>query len=70
MKVLTGHLTQTEKKAIKAILEAKLMSGRVGIKDYFLTEKDGTYTVKKYQVDRSIVIGPQISENRSTFVLL
>lgn len=69
IKVLTGHLTQHDKKAIKAILEANLMSGKVGRKDYFLTEKDGIFTVKKYEVDRSIIIGPQIAEHKSTFIV-
>ena len=69
MKVLTGHLTRTEKKSIKTILEANLMSGRVGRKDYILSKEGGIYTVKTYEVDRSIVIGTQIAEHKSTFTL-
>jgi len=40
------HLTATEKKAIKAILDAKLCSGRIGRKNYFITSESEIYTVK------------------------
>lgn len=55
MTTLTGHITQTEKKAIKAILNANLMSGKVGIKTYFLFLNDGIYTVKVQQKDRGMI---------------
>ena len=53
MKVLTGHLTQTEKKAIKAILQAGLISGRVGRKDYVLSKENGVYTAEIFEKERA-----------------
>ena len=55
IKTLTGHLTQTEKKAITAILNAKLLQGRVGRKDYFITKKGDKYTVNVFQIDRGFI---------------
>lgn len=72
MEILTGHLTGTEKKAIRAILEGNTSSGRVGKKDYILTElsKD-EYMVKILQVDRGMIPCPgsplRISTYTSTF---
>jgi hypothetical protein len=45
MKALTGHITATEKKAIKAILAAGLTSGRVGRTDYRISNENGLYLV-------------------------
>lgn len=55
MKILTGHLTTTDKKAINAILEAGLLSGRVGKANYFLTQLNGTYSVCKQIKDRGLI---------------
>jgi hypothetical protein len=52
MKVLSGHLTATEKKHIKAILDQKLMTGKIGRKSYWLSLNEGLYTVKVIQNDR------------------
>jgi hypothetical protein len=52
MKVLTGHLTATNKKHIKAILEADLLKARINTIDYFLSLKNDIYTVKTAQKDR------------------
>ena len=73
MTTLTGHITQTEKKAIKAILNANLMSGKVGIKNYFLSLTDGIYTVKVQQNDRGLMpVGGselRVSTYTSTFAV-
>jgi len=56
MKVLTGHLTKTEKKAIMAILHLGFMEGQVKNRSYFMTfnNKSGVYTVKIQQKDRGL----------------
>lgn len=45
MKTLTGHITQTEKSHIKAILDAGIMEGKINRKNYFLSLNAGVYTV-------------------------
>lgn len=55
MKIISGHLTTSDKKAIKAILDIGLNSGKVGKKKYFLTEEKGIYTVKYQQKDRGLI---------------
>lgn len=42
----SGHLTATEKKAVKAILAAKLTSGKVGRKEYYLEQIGNDYSLK------------------------
>ena len=73
MKVLTGHLTATEKRHIKALFEANLMAGKINRKMYFITENAGVYTVKVSQRDRGMMPVPgsplRISVNTSTFIL-
>lgn len=73
MKTLTGHLTATDKKVIKAMLDAKIMAGKVGKKNYFLSLENDTYTVKIQQKDRGLipVVGSElrISTYTSTFSL-
>jgi hypothetical protein len=54
MKVLSGHLTATEKKHIKAILDQNLMTGKIGRKSYWLSLNEGLYTVKVMQNDRGL----------------
>ena len=78
MKVLTGHLTQTEKKAIKAILIQAIQQGpftkvsaRVGKKDYSISLSLGNYKVVVYQMDRGLIPVPgsplRLSSFTSTF---
>ena len=71
MKVLTGHLTQTEKKAIKAILQAGLISGRVGRKDYVLSKENGVYTAEIFEMSKGWVYGDELKRSRNvhTFTL-
>jgi hypothetical protein len=73
MNIIEGHLTATDKKAIKAILSSGLTSGRVGKKDYFLTVTDGIYTVKQIVKDRGLIPVPgsefRLSTYTSKFIL-
>ena len=72
MKVLTGYLTQTNKVAIKAILDANLESGKVGKINYFLSCNDGIYTVVYQKKDRGMgFIGEplRLSTYKATFQL-
>lgn len=73
MHVLTGHLTPTNKKAISAILNAGLRSGKVGMINYHITETDGIYTVKVSKNDRGMIPcggSPlRLSTHTSTFKL-
>jgi hypothetical protein len=55
MKILTGHLTETNKTAIKAILNAGLMSGKVGKISYYLNCDNNIYTVKYQTKDRGLI---------------
>ena len=67
MRVLEGHITATEKKHIKAILDAKLMEGKIGRKVYFLSEENGVYTVKVKENGRGFGwIGSELKEQVST----
>jgi putative heme iron utilization protein len=67
MKVLTGHLTATNKKHIKAILEANLMTAKVNSINYLLSLENDIYTVFTIQKDNSVIIGEKISKSKSTF---
>lgn len=42
---ISGHLTQTEKKHIRIILNAGLESGKINRKNYFISKKDDGYQV-------------------------
>lgn len=55
MKVLTGHLTQANIKAINAILSNNLMAGKVSNTDYFLSLNDCIYTVTFFKKDRGLI---------------
>jgi hypothetical protein len=55
MKVINGHLTQTNKKSIQAILSAGLTEGKVGKINYHLSLEDDVYTVTYKQMDRGLI---------------
>lgn len=55
MKVLSGHLTTTEKRAIKQMLHLKLTSARTPKKLYYLKLEEGVYTVIIEQQDRGLI---------------
>jgi hypothetical protein len=69
METLSGHLTATNKKHIKAILDAKMTEAKVNTINYFLTLEDSVYTVKVVQADKSIVFGPKIRTDKATFTI-
>jgi len=53
MTTITGHLTQTDKKAIRSILDGGFTEGKVGRKSYYLSQSlNGEYVVLIKQVDR------------------
>jgi hypothetical protein len=53
---LSGHLTQTNRQHIKAILAAGLTEGKINRISYQIEHKGlGTYAVKMYVKDRGIV---------------
>lgn len=67
MKVLTGHLTQTNKKHIKAILDRNMTSAKVNTITYLLKLENDVYTVMTIQTDNSILIGEKIRRSKATF---
>lgn len=74
MKVLTGHLTSTEKKHISLLLEKNISQGRVNRKSYFLTElPENEYLVTIKENNRGMIPVPgsalRISSYTSTFKL-
>lgn len=76
MKVLTGHLTAGNKKAITEILRLKLNCGRIGNTTYLLKEFDtirGVYTVTIIKKDRGLIPcpGSELRESKytSTFTI-
>jgi len=73
MKTLTGHLTATNKRHIKAIIDANLLEGRINKTSYFLSKKDDVFMVKIQCVDRGLIpcIGSplRISTYTHTFTL-
>lgn len=54
MQVIKGHLTPTNKKHIKAILNANLSEAKVNRINYHLTLDNGFYTVKIVLKDRGL----------------
>jgi hypothetical protein len=44
IKTLEGHLTNTNKKHLKAMFEAKVMSAKVNRINYFITFQNNIYT--------------------------
>jgi hypothetical protein len=55
IKVLTGHLTDSHKKAIKAILKAGLKEGKVNNINYFIKTDSSPYTCIIKQNDRGMI---------------
>jgi hypothetical protein len=58
MKTLSGHLTESNKKAIKAILDLNLSAGKVGRINYFITPGPDHYQVKIVKMDRGMIPVP------------
>lgn len=55
---ISGHLTATNKRHIKAILEAKLMEARINNTTYYLQKEEEIYTVKISKRDRGLIPCP------------
>lgn len=71
MKVLTGHLTQTDKSIINQMFILSLKSAKSKRKFFHITEENGIYTVKIQQNDRGLIPCPgselRLSTNTATF---
>jgi hypothetical protein len=67
IKIIDGHLTATDKKAIQAILAAGLMEGKVGKSSYFISKNANLYTVKQVIKDRGIMPVPGSQLRWSTY---
>ena len=69
MKIIKGHLTEGNKKAIKAILDAGLTTGRVGRTDYHISKgENDIYTVKIVKKDRGLgFIGEPLRLSTNTY---
>lgn len=55
MKTLTGHLTNTDKKAIVSIIESGFSAGKVGKSTYYISSLNDLFTVKKVIKDRGLI---------------
>ena len=66
MKTLTSHLTQTNKKHIKLMLDRNLFEAKVNRINYKITFENGIYTVQIAQVDKSYTNGLQTSKVKFT----
>ena len=64
---ISGHLTQTNKKHLNAILSANLLQAKVNTINYFLTLENDIYSVKIIRKDNTVVLGAKINISRSTF---
>lgn len=64
---LSGHLTATNKKHIKAILERNMQQAKVNRIGYFLILENDIYTVKMMQKDNTIVFGEKVQKSKATF---
>ncbi len=73
MKVIEGHLTVANKKAIKAILKANKTSGRVSNIDYHINKDDEIYNVIIVKKDKGLIPCPgsllRLSKYKAKFVL-
>lgn len=73
MKVLTGHLTAHNKKAIKAILAQNLTEGRVSHTDYKIVQQNGYFEVIMAKMDRGLIPCPgselRLSKYKATFII-
>lgn len=70
MRVISGHLTAHDKRAIKEILKLGLRSGKVGRTSFYLTVQDSVYTVCKQLMEtRTIGDRPKLTSHYSTFQL-
>ena len=62
MKVLTGHLTQTNKTHINALLKDNLTEAKVNRINYLISLDKGIYTVKIAQKSKEYKSGYYISK--------
>jgi len=68
MKVLTGHLTATEKKVVKQIIQNNWVYGKVGLKTFFVTKDNENFNVKIQVKDRGLIPCPGSQLRLSTYL--
>jgi hypothetical protein len=68
---ITGHLTATEKNAIRQMIDLKLKSGKTPRKLYHLSLKEDVYTVSIQENNRGLIpcAGSELRQttNKATF---
>jgi len=64
---LSGHLTATNKKHIKALFDAKMNTGKVNRINYFISFINNIWGVTIVEKDNSIIIGEKIRKSKATF---
>jgi len=73
MKILTGHLTATEKNIVKTMLAQGLTEGSVRKVNYHLSEESGVHTCTIKKMDKGLIPIPgsalRLSTYKSTFTL-
>lgn len=73
MRVIEGHLTAADRKAVSAIMDAGMNEGKVGRASYSISHENGVYTVVKAIKDRGLIPVPgsefRISRYTSKFVI-
>lgn len=67
IKVLTGHLTPTNKTHLKALFAQKLNCGKVNRINYLIKFNEGIYKVTMVQTDNSVIYGEKINVSKATF---
>jgi len=73
MKTIEGHLTATNKKHIKALMDAKMTCGKVNSIIYHLKQENEVYTVTIEKKDRGLIPVPgselRVSKSKAKFTL-
>lgn len=74
IKTLTGHLTATQKKHIKYLIDAKFITAKVNSINYALSENNGIYTVFIARKDRGMIPVPgsalRTTTTKATFTII
>ena len=68
MKVISGHLTPTNKKHIKAMLDKGITEAKVNTITYVITKDDASYTVWVYKLHTNDYGKKIIDKSKATFI--
>lgn len=69
MKILSGHLTPTNIKHIKAMLKQNFTEAKVNTINYKIEKESEIYKVTVIKKDNNVSIGDKIQKSKSTFKL-